>query len=266
MKDIIKLNSGIEMPRIGFGVYQIPSSQTERCVIDALSVGYRSIDTAQCYYNETEVGNAIRKSAIPRDEIFVTTKLWGGNGYADTCQSIDGSLKRLDLDYIDLLLIHEPTGDYKEIYRAMEDALTAGKLRGIGLANFLDGTLVDLVENSTVIPSVNQIETHPFRQQTEMQSLCDRYGITLEAWSPLACGKKEIFHNPVLASIAHAHGKTVAQVVLRWLYQRNIVIIPKSTHRERMVENFDIEDFSLTEEEMSLIATLDEGKSLFDWW
>lgn len=254
------------MPRIGFGVYQIPSSQTERCVSDALSAGYRSIDTAQCYYNETEVGNAIRKSVIPRDEIFVTTKLWGGNGYANTISSIDGSLKRLYLDYIDLLLIHEPSGDYKEIYRAMEDALKAGKLRAIGLANFLDDTLIDLVEHCYIMPAVNQIETHPFRQQMEMQSLCDRYGITLEAWSPLACGKKDIFHNPILTSIAQAHNKTIAQVVLRWLYQRNIVIIPKSTHMERMVENLAIEDFSLTDEEMSLIATLDEGKSLFNWW
>lgn len=254
------------MPRIGYGVYQIPASITERCVADALSVGYRSIDTAQCYYNETEVGNAVRKSGISRDEVFITTKLWGGSGYADTVRSIDGSLKRLNLDYIDLLLIHEPTGDYKEIYRAMEDALKAGKLRALGVANFLDGTLLDLVDNCSIIPAIDQIETHPFRQQTEMQNLCKGYGITLEAWSPLACGKNGIFSNPILTGIAKAHNKSVAQVVLRWLYQRDIVIIPKSTHKERMIENLDILDFNLSCDEMSLIATLDEGKSLFNWW
>lgn len=266
MENTIKLHNGVEMPRIGYGVYQISPSDTERCVRDALSVGYRSIDTAQCYYNEKEVGKAVRASAIPREDLFITTKLWGGRGYSDTIKSIDQSLSRLDMDYIDLLLIHEPSGDYKEIYRAMEDAMQEGKLRSIGVANFLDGTFIDLINNCKVVPMVNQIETHPFRQQKEMQELCKEYGTVLEAWSPLACGKNNIFHNPVLSGIAAAHGKTVAQIVLRWLYQRNIVIIPKSTHRERMIENLAILDFSLSDEEMSLIATLNKGKSLFNWW
>lgn len=266
MENTIRLHNGVEMPRIGYGVYQISPSQTERCVLDALSVGYRSIDTAQCYYNEAEVGKAIRSSGIARNEVFVTTKLWGGQGYADTVRSIDQSLRHLDMDYIDLLLIHEPSGDYKEIYRAMENALHNGKLRAIGVANFLDDTFVDLVENCEIMPMVNQIETHPFRQQTEMQGLCRKCGTVLEAWSPLACGKNGIFHNRLLTSIADAHGKSVVQVVLRWLYQRDIIIIPKSTHRERMIENLSIFDFSLTDEEMSLIATLDRDKSLFNWW
>lgn len=266
MENTIKLNNGVEIPRIGYGVYQIPPSQTERCVRDALSVGYRSVDTAQCYYNESEVGEAVRSEGIPRDEVFITTKLWGGRGYADTVCSIDQSLHRLGMDYIDLLLIHEPSGDYNENYRAMEDALKTGKLRAIGVANFLDDTFKGLIENCTIIPAINQIETHPFRQQIEMQRMCRECGTVLEAWSPLACGKNGIFHNPVLVSIAEVHGKSVAQVVLRWLYQREIVIIPKSTHKERMIENLDILDFSLTDEEMSLIATLDRGKSLFNWW
>lgn len=254
------------MPRIGYGVYQISPSQTERCVRDALAVGYRSIDTAQCYYNEAEVGQAVRAAGIPRNEVFITTKLWGGSGYSDTLRSIDQSLNRLGLDYIDLLLIHEPSGDYNEIYRAMEDALKAGKLRAIGVANFLDGTFRDLIGHCRVMPAVNQIETHPFRQQTEMQRMCRECGTVMEAWSPLACGRNEIFHNSVLTSIAKAHCKSVAQVVLRWLYQRDIVIIPKSTHKERMIENLDVLDFKLSDEEMSLIATLDKGKSLFNWW
>lgn len=266
MENTITLNNGVEMPRIGYGVYQISPSQTKRCVLDALSVGYRSIDTAQCYYNEAEVGSAVRSSGIARNEVFITTKLWGGQGYTDTIRSIEQSLRRLDMDYIDLLLIHEPSGDYKEIYRAMEDALTAGKLRAIGVANFIDDTFEDLLKHCKIIPAVNQIETHPFRQQDYMYRRCGECGTVLEAWSPLACGKNGIFNNPVLVSIAESHGKSVAQVVLRWLYQRNIVIIPKSTHRERMIENLSILDFSLTDGEMSLIATQDKGKSLFNWW
>ena len=254
MIETVKLNNGVEMPRIGYGVYQIPPRETERCVSEAIEVGYRHIDTAQCYYNEAEVGRAIRKSGIPREEFFVTTKLWGGSGYADTVKSIQGSLNRLDIGYIDLLLIHEPIGDYKEIWRAMEEAVKAGKIRAIGVANFYDDTLVDLMEHCRMVPAVDQIETHPFRQQIEMQKMCERYGIVLEAWSPLACGKNNIFTNAVLASIAGTHNKSVAQIVLRWLYQRGIVIIPKSTHKERMIENLDILDFSLTESEMAEIT------------
>ncbi|MDE5881924.1 MAG: aldo/keto reductase [Muribaculaceae bacterium] len=266
MGNTIKLNNGVEMPRIGYGVYQIPPRDTERCVAEAIEVGYRHIDTAQCYYNEGEVGNAVRKSGIAREQFFITTKLWGCNGHADTVKSIEESLQRLNLKYIDLLLIHEPSGNYKEIWRAMEDAVASGTVKSIGVANFLGKTLVDLVEHCRIIPAVDQIETHPFRQQIEMQKMCERYGIVLEAWSPLACGKNNIFGNTILASIADKYNKTIAQVVLRWLYQRGIVIIPKSTHKERMIENLDILDFSLTEADMIEISKLEIGKSLFNWW
>ena len=260
------LNNGVEMPRIGYGVYLIPSGITERCVRDALAVGYRSIDTAQCYYNEHEVGTAVRESGIPRHEIFVTTKLWGGSGYKDTVSSINSSLDRLGMDYIDLLLIHEPSGDIPEIYRAMEDAYQAGKLRAIGVANFLEDAYLQLLRQAKVIPAVNQVETHVFRQQKSFRNLMEKYGTRNEAWSPLAAGRNGIFTNPVLTEIAHVHGKSVAQVALRFLYQQGIVVIPKSTHIERMRENKEITDFSLTDEEIQQISTLDRGKSLFGWW
>ncbi len=253
------------MPRIGYGVYQIPSMLTERCVADALSVGYRHIDTAQCYGNEVAVGRAVKRSGIPRNDLFITNKLWSDWGYRDTVASIDKSLERLGT-HIDLLLIHEPTGDWKEIYRAMEDALQAGKLRAIGVANFLDETFVDLAENCSVMPAVDQIETHVFRQQRQMHDLLACYGTVHESWSPLACGEGGLFRNPTLRQIAAGYGKTVAQVVLRWLWQQNIPIIPKSTHKERMRENLDILDFALTDSDMQAIAALDRGKSLFNWW
>lgn len=262
----VTLNNGVEMPRIGYGVYLIPSGITERCVLDALNVGYRSIDTAQCYYNEREVGTAVRKSGIARHEIFVTTKLWGSSGYKDTVLSINSSLSRLGLDYIDLLLIHEPTGDIPEIYRAMEDAYHAGKLRAIGVANFLDDTYLQLVKQVKVVPAVNQVETHVFRQQASLRNLMEQYGTRHEAWSPLAAGHNGIFTNPILTDIAHSHGKSVAQVALRFLYQQGIIVIPKSTHIERMRENKEITDFTLTDEEMQRIKPLEQGKSLFGWW
>ena len=263
---MIRLNNGVEMPRLGYGVYQIPSIITERCVSDALSVGYRSIDTAQCYGNEKAVGKAIRKSGIPRDEIFLTTKLWGGRGYADTVRSIDSSLQALGTDYIDLLLIHEPTGDFHEIYRAMEDAYRDGKLRAIGVANFLERNFRDLLETAEVTPAVNQIETHVFRQQKGMRELLKETGTVHESWSPLACGQNGFFRNPVLREIGECYGKSNAQVGLRFLYQQDIVIIPKSTHIERMKENRDIFDFALTDDEMEQIADLDLDRSLFGWW
>lgn len=262
----VTLNNGVKMPRIGYGVYLIPSGITERCVRDALSVGYRSIDTAQCYYNEYEVGIAVRKSGISRHEIFVTTKLWGGSGYKDTVSSINSSLDRLGMDYIDLLLIHEPSGDILEIYRAMEDAYQAGKLRAIGVANFLEDAYLQLVRQAKVIPAVNQVETHVFRQQKSLRNLMEKYGTRNEAWSPLAAGRNGIFTNPVLTEIAHTRNKSVAQVALRFLYQQGIIVIPKSTHIERMRENKEIEDFALGEEEMQRIETLDKNKSLFNWW
>jgi len=264
--EYVKLSNDVEMPLIGYGVYLISPSITERCVRDALNVGYRSIDTAQCYYNEREVGIAIRKSGIPRHEIFVTTKLWGGSGYKDTETSIDASLGRLGLDYIDLLLIHEPTGDIPEIYRAMEDAYQAGKLRAIGVANFLNDAYLQLVKQAKVIPAVNQVETHVFRQQASLRNLMKQYGTRHEAWSPLAAGRNGIFTNLILTEIAHTHGKSVAQVALRFLYQQGIIVIPKSIHIERMRENKEITDFTLSDEEMQRIKSLEQGKSLFGWW
>lgn len=266
MKNSIVLNNGVEMPRIGYGVYQIPATVTERCVSDALSVGYRSVDTAQCYGNEKATGKAIRESGIPRDEIFVTTKLWGGRGYRDTVSSIDSSLKALDSDYIDLLLIHEPTGDFHEIYRAMEDAYRSGKLRAIGVANFLEGNYKSLLETAEIVPAVNQIETHVFRQQRGMRRILAERGTIHESWSPLACGQNGFFRNTVLQEIGSRYGKSNAQVGLRFLFQQDIVIIPKSTHIERMMENLDIFDFELTGDEMKQIETLDLNRSMFGWW
>lgn len=265
-KETILLNNAVEMPRIGYGVYLIPPRMTERCVSDAISVGYRSIDTAQCYGNEREVGTAVRKSGLSRREVFITTKLWGGSGYSDTVASIDSSLERLGMDYIDLLLMHEPTGDVPEIYRAMEDAYRAGKLRAIGVANFLEETYLHLVKHTEIIPAINQVETHVFRQQTSLREMMKPYSTQPQAWSPLAAGKNGFFTNPVLNGIAHAHDKSVSQVGLRFLYQQDIMVIPKSTHIERMRENLEITDFALSEKEMEDIKALDKGKSLFGWW
>ena len=254
------------MPRIGYGVYQIPAALTEKSVLDALRVGYRSIDTAQCYGNERAVGMAIRKSGLGRNELFITTKLWGCTNYRDAELSINESLRLLQSEYIDMPLIHEPTENAMEIYRAMEDAYRAGKLRAIGVANFLDETYLRLVRQATVMPAVNQVETHVFRQQTGLRELMKPYGTQPEAWSPLAAGRNGIFTNTVLAEIASIHGRSVAQVALRFLYQQDIIVIPKSVHIERMRENKEIEDFSLNEEEMKLIGTLDQKRSLFNWW
>ena len=265
MEERITLNNGKGMPMIGYGVYQIPSSNTQRCVEEALETGYKLIDTAQCYGNETQVGRAVMRSGFPREKLFLTTKVWGTKGYNDTLRSIQQSLNKLDT-YIDLLLIHEPSGDYKEIYVALEDSLSSGDIKSIGVANFLDETFIDLVKNCRIIPAVDQIETHVFRQQFEMQEMLKKYGTVLQSWSPLACARGNIFENPVLKSIAEKHSKTVAQVALRWLLQRGIPIIPKSTHKERMEENIDILNFELTKGEMEDIKKLERGKSLFNWW
>lgn len=264
--EFVTLNNGVKMPLIGFGTYQMPARITESCVIDALKIGYRKIDTAQCYYNEKEVGQAVRNSKINRAEIFVTTKLWGGRGYKDTLKSIENSLAALNIGYIDLLLIHEPTGDFNEIYRAMEEKYLAGDLRAIGVSNFFEDNFNRLMKTAKVVPAVNQIETHVFRQQPKMHVLLKNFGTVHESWSPLACGKNNIFGNKILLEIANSHKKTVAQVALRFLIQQNIPVIPKSTHFERMQENFNIFDFKLTDAEISKIQTLDAGKSLFNWW
>ena len=265
MMEKITLNNGKNMPMIGYGVYQIPGSITEKCVNEALETGYKLIDSAQCYGNETQVGRALNNSGIPREELFITTKVWGTKGYNDTLRSIEQSLNKLDT-YIDLLLVHEPSGDYKEIYVALEDSLSTGNVRSIGVANFLDETFIDLVNNCRIIPAVDQIETHVFRQQVPMKKMLEEYGTVLQSWSPLACAKGNIFHNLILINIADAHNKTVAQIALRWLIQRGIPIIPKSVHKERMKENIDILDFELSNDEMEKINQLDKGKSLFNWW
>ena len=263
--DYITLNNGIKMPLLGYGTYQTPSRITERCVADALKIGYRSIDTAQCYGNEREVGLACRKSGIARSELFITTKLWACRGYQDTLRSIDGSLKELNLDYIDLLLIHEPTGDVFEIYRAMESAYKDGKLRAIGVSNFLEPRYLDLINHCKIVPAVNQVETHVFRQQKKLRELELQIGTKHESWSPLACGRNDIFRNPTLLEIAAHHGKTVAQIALRYLTQQGIIVIPKSTHIERIKENFESLEFDLTADEMQEIERLEIGKSLFGW-
>ena len=264
--EYVTLNNGVQMPLLGYGTYQIPSRITERCVTDALKIGYRSIDTAQCYGNEREVGLACRKSGIARSELFITTKLWACRSYQDTLRSIDGSLKELNLDYIDLLLIHEPTGDVHEIYRAMESAYKDGKLRAIGISNFLESKYLDLVNHCKVVPAVNQVETHVFRQQKKLRGLELQIGTKHESWSPLACGQNNIFGNSTLLKIAANHGKTVAQIALRYLTQQGIIVIPKSTHIERMKENFESLEFDLTADEMHEIERLEIGKSLFGWW
>ena len=255
-----------KMPMIGFGTYQMPSNITKRCVLDAFIVGYRHIDTAQCYGNEREVGQAVKSSGLKRSDIFVTTKLWACNGYNDTLKSINHSLSALDIEYIDLLLIHEPTGDFNEIYRAMEAKYQEGTLRAIGVANFLESNFKKLMTTAKIVPSINQIETHVFRQQSAMNNLLKRYGTIHESWSPLACGKNGIFSNAVLKEIAESHNKTIAQIALRFLYQQEIPIIPKSTHIERMKENFSVTNFNLTDEEITKIKQLDLNKSLFSWW
>ena len=264
--DYVTLNNGVEMPVLGYGTYQTPSRITERCVADALRVGYRSLDTAQCYGNEQEVGLACRKSGIPREELFITTKLWACHGYQDTLRSIDGSLKKIGIDYIDLLLIHEPTGNVHEIYRAMETAYKDGKLRAIGISNFLGERYLDLVNHCKVVPAVNQVETHVFRQQKRLRDLEVQIGTKHESWSPMACGQNGIFTNRTLMNIAGNHGKTTAQVALRFLSQQGIVVIPKSTHIERMRENFESLDFNLEADEMREIEQLEIGRSLFGWW
>lgn len=264
MEEII-LNNGVAMPVLGFGVYQIPdAAECERCVLDAIEVGYRSIDTAQAYRNEEAVGRAAEKSGVPRGELFITTKVWISNGgYEKAKASIEESLNKLRTDYLDLLLIHQPFNDYYGTYRAMEEAYRAGKIRALGVSNFYPARFIDLAEFCEVKPAVNQMETHVFHQQVQIREVMKKYGTRLESWGPFAEGRNGFFDNEVLKAVGAQYGRTAAQVALRFLVQQGIIAIPKSTHRERMVENFNIFDFELSPQDMKAIAALDRGESLF---
>ena len=260
----IRLSNGVEMPQMGYGVYQVTPKECERCVSDALSVGYCMIDTAQAYHNEEGVGDAVRKSGIDRKDLFIVSKVWIGNyGYERAKASIDESLRKLQTDYIDLMLLHQPFCDRYGAYCALEEAYRAGKLRAIGVSNFYPDYLVDLAYNVEVMPMVNQVETHVFDQQREARKFMDELDCRIMSWGPLAEGRNGFFTNPVLTEIGKRHAKSVAQVALRWLLQSGVIIIPKSTHRERMAENINIFDFELTADEMAQIQTLDTGRSLF---
>ena len=252
------------MPVLGYGVYQVDPAETERCVLDAVDVGYRSIDTAQAYGNEEGVGNAIVKCGVPREELFLTTKVWITNaGYEKAKSSIEDSLRKLRSEYIDLLLIHQPFNDYYGTYRAMEEAYRMGKVRAIGVSNFYPDRFVDLANFCEIVPAVNQVETHVFQQQKKARPILKKYCTQIESWGPFAEGKNEIFSNPVLMEIGHRYGKSTAQMALRFLLQSGVVVIPKSTKKERMKENFQVFDFVLTDAEMRRIEALDTGESLF---
>jgi 2,5-diketo-D-gluconate reductase A len=264
MKNVV-LNNGVKMPILGFGVFQIADpAECERSVRDAIDVGYRLIDTAASYENEESVGNAIKKSGVAREELFVTTKLWiADTGYENTKRAFGRSLDRLQLDYLDLYLIHQPYGDVYGSWRAMEELYRDGVIKAIGVSNFHPDRVMDFIVHNEVVPAVNQIETHPFHQQVETQKFLAENNVQIESWGPFAEGKNDIFRNEVLVSIASKHGKAVAQVILRWLTQRDIIVIPKSVRKERMAENFRIFDFELTQEDMDAIRQLDTGASLF---
>lgn len=262
--DTITLSNGVKMPQLGYGVYQVSKEECERCVSDALKAGYRLIDTAQSYFNEEEVGNAIAKSGIDRKEIFLTTKVWIENyGYEETKASVLESMRKLQVDYLDLCLLHQPFGDAYGAYRALEDLYEEGKLRAIGISNFYVDRMIDFASFNRIKPMVNQIEIHPHHQQVESKKWHDQYGIQLEAWAPFGEGRGNMFDLPELKEIAQKHGKSVAQIILRWHLQRGIVVIPKSVHIERMRENIDVFDFTLSDDEMAMIATLDKKQSSF---
>ena len=263
----VTLNNGVEMPILGFGVFQIPEEETQAAVEAALAAGYRHLDTAASYGNEAAVGAAIKASGINRGELFITTKLWiqhapTGSVYDDSKRSFDNSLNRLGLDYLDLYLIHQPLGDYYSEWRAMQELNKEGRARAIGVSNFHPDRLVDLIDHNEIVPAVNQIETHPFHQRAADQELMRQRGVQIESWGPFAEGRNNLFADPVLSAIADAHGKSVAQVVLRWLIQRDVVVIPKSVRPERMAQNLDVFGFTLTEEQMTRNAALDTRASL----
>ena len=263
--EYVKLNNGVEMPILGFGVYQIPREETKRCVLDAINVGFRAIDTAQSYFNEAEVGDAIKESGIPREEFFITTKIWIDNyGYEKCKASVEESLKKLKTDYIDLVLLHQPFSDYYGAYRALEELYEEGKIRAIGVSNFYPDRLADMcLFGRKVVPAVNQVETNPMNAQFKAQENMEKYGVHIEAWAPFGEGKNNMFSNPTLVEIGKKYNKSTAQVILRWLIQRGVIIACKSTHKERMEENFNVFDFELSNEDMEAIKALDTSDSLF---
>lgn len=258
------LSNGVKMPQLGYGVYQVTKDECERCMLDALKAGYRLIDTAQSYFNEEEVGSAIKKSGIPREEIFLTTKVWIEHyGYENAKKSVIESMKKLQTDYLDLVLLHQPFGDAYGAWRALEDLYEEGKIRAIGISNFYVDRMVEFVNFNRIKPMINQMEVHIFNQQKQLKEYADKYDVQLEAWAPFGEGRRNTFDNEVIKVIGDKYGKTAAQVMLRWNIQRSVVVIPKSTHYERMVENFNVFDFTLTDEEMNTIAGLDTATSSF---
>ena len=260
----VTLENGVKMPQLGYGVYQVTKEECERCVLDALKVGYRLFDTAQSYFNEEEVGNAIVKSGVSREEIFLTSKVWIEHyGYEECRKSVLESLRKLKTDYIDLMLLHQPFSDYYGAYRALEDLYDEGKIKAIGISNFYPDRMVDLASFTRIKPMINQIEIHPYHQQVFSKEWHDKYGVQLEAWAPFGEGRKNRFELSELKEIGDKYGKTVAQVILRWHLQRGIVVIPKSTHLERMKENFNVFDFELAQEDMDVISKLDKNESSF---
>lgn len=260
----VTLENGVKMPQLGYGVYQVTKEECERCVLDALKVGYRLFDTAQSYFNEEEVGNAIVKSGVSREEIFLTSKVWIEHyGYEECRKSVLESLRKLNTDYIDLMLLHQPFSDYYGAYRALEDLYDEGKIKAIGISNFYPDRMVDLASFTRIKPMINQIEIHPYHQQVFSKEWHDKYGVQLEAWAPFGEGRKNMFELSELKEIGDKYGKTVAQVILRWHLQRGIVVIPKSTHLERMKENFNVFDFELAQEDMDVISKLDKNESSF---
>lgn len=262
--EYVTLSNGVKMPQLGYGVYQVSKDDCERCVLDALSVGYRHIDTAQSYFNEEEVGTAIVKSGIPREELFITSKVWIEHyGYDECKASVFESLKKLKTDYIDLMLLHQPFSDYYGAWRALEDLYEQGKIRAIGISNFYPDRMVDICSFARIRPMVNQVETHPHNQQTEAQKWMQKYGVQIESWAPFGEGRGGLFENETLKAIGAKYGKSAAQVMLRWQLQRGIVTIPKSVHKERMEQNFNVFDFTLSEEDMKAMATLDKKTSSF---
>lgn len=262
--EYVTLNNGLKMPLLGFGVFQIPKEDTEKCVLDAIEVGYRLFDTAQSYGNERAVGNAIKASGLDRSEFFITTKLWISEmGYEKAKKSIEGSLERLQMDYLDLLLIHQPFGDYYGTYRAMEELYHEGKLKAIGVSNFYSDRLIDLIKFNKVVPMVNQVETHPFHQQVEANEIMKKYGVQIQAWAPFAEGKNDLFGNETLVEIGKKYNKSAAQVTLRYLIQRGVSVLPKSVKKERMQQNFEVFDFELNQEDMDNILKLDQPVSSF---